>query len=82
MLECIADLKSKFGENFERLIVTDKLDEQGHQYVNVVQKGRGYTGCGIGGITYILELVGNRFLRLAGTSAGANNTGIISRDWE
>ncbi len=77
VLECIADLKSKFGENFERLIVSDTLDEQGHQYVNVVQKGGGILGVALVGYTYILELVGIRFLRLAGTSAGAINTALL-----
>lgn len=77
VLQCIADLKSKFGENFERLLVSDTLDEQGHQYVNVVQKGGGILGVALVGYTYILELVGIRFLRLAGTSAGAINTALL-----
>ena len=77
VLKCIADLKEKFGENFERLIVSDTLDEHGHQYVNVVQKGGGILGVALVGYTYILEQAGIRFLRLAGTSAGAINTALL-----
>jgi len=77
VLKCLAALKKKFGENFERLIVSDTLDEQGHQYVNVVQKGGGILGVALVGYTYILEQAGIRFLRLAGTSAGAINTALL-----
>ena len=78
VLQCIADLKQKFGENFETLIVSDTLDDQGHQYVNLVQKGGGVLGVALVGYTYILEQAGIRFLRLAGTSAGAINTALIT----
>lgn len=77
-LQCIADLKNKFGENFESLIVSDTLDDHGHQYVNLVQKGGGMLGIALVGYTYILEQVGIRFLRLAGTSAGAINTAMLT----
>lgn len=77
-LQCITDLKNKFGENFETLLVSDTLDEQGHQYVNLVQKGGGILGVALVGYTYILEQVGIRFLRLAGTSAGAINTAMLT----
>jgi NTE family protein len=77
-LQCIADLKSKFGQNFEGLIVSDTKDEQGNQYVNLVQKGGGILGVALVGYTYILEQAGIRFLRLAGTSAGAINTAMLT----
>jgi NTE family protein len=77
-LQCIADLKNKFGENFEGLIVSDTLDEQGNQYVNLVQKGGGILGVALVGYTYVLEQAGIRFLRLAGTSAGAINTAMLT----
>lgn len=78
VLKCITDLKSKFGENFENLLVSDTLDEQRHQYVNLVQKGGGVLGVALVGYTYILEEAGIRFLRLAGTSAGAINTAMLT----
>ena len=78
VLKCIADLKNKFGENFENLLVSDTLDDQGHQYVNLVQKGGGVLGVALVGYTYILEQAGIRFLRLAGTSAGAINTAMLT----
>lgn len=78
VLKCIADLKAKFGENFENLVVSDTMDEQGHQYVNLVQKGGGVLGVALVGYTYVLEQAGIRFLRLAGTSAGAINTALLT----
>ncbi len=77
VVKCITDLKEKFGEHFEKLVVSDTLDEQGHQYVNVVQKGGGILGVALVGYTYVLEQAGIRFLRLAGTSAGAINTALL-----
>ncbi len=78
VLKCIAELKNKFGENYESLLVSDTLDDQGHQYVNLVQKGGGVLGVALVGYTYILEEAGIRFLRLAGTSAGAINTAMLT----
>ncbi|HLX91286.1 MAG TPA: patatin-like phospholipase family protein [Puia sp.] len=74
---CISQLKNKFGENFENLFISDTLDDYGHQYVNLVQKGGGVLGVSLVGYTYILEQAGIRFLRMAGTSAGAINTSLI-----
>lgn len=75
--ECIANLKSHFNEN-NPLIVSDVLDEKGNQYVNLVQKGGGVWGIALVGYTYVLEQMGIRFLRLAGTSAGAINTAMLA----
>jgi NTE family protein len=44
------------------------------QYVNLVQEGGGTLGIALVGFTFVLEYLGIRFLRLAGTSAGAINT--------
>ena len=76
VVSCINELKKKFGDGFEKLNVSDTLDEDGHQYVNLVQKGGGVLGVALVGYTYILEQAGIRFLRLAGTSAGAINTSL------
>lgn len=59
-------------------LVSDVLDEQGHQYVDLVQKGGGVLGVALVGYTYILESQGIRFRRLAGTSAGAINTALMT----
>ena len=58
--------------------VSDLVDSQGNQYVNLVQEGGGVLGIGLVGFTYILESVGIRFWRLAGTSAGAINTILLA----
>lgn len=59
-------------------IVSDVLDEKGNQYVNLVQKGGGVLGVALVGYVYILEKAGIRFLKLAGTSAGAINTSLMA----
>ena len=62
VLKCLKEL-----EDFQQktpLIVSDVLDKDGHQYVNLVQKGGGVLGVALVGYTYVLEKVGIRFLRL------------------
>ncbi len=76
---CLDELHSKFGpEGSSTLFVSDVLDNEGHQYVNLVQKGGGVLGVALVGYTYILEQMGIRFLRMAGTSAGAINTALMT----
>lgn len=77
VLKCLEQLHNKFGKDGEKLIVSDTIDGQ-HQYVNLVQKGGGVLGVALVGYTYILEKMGIRFLRLAGTSAGAINTALMT----
>ncbi|WP_041952038.1 patatin-like phospholipase family protein [Spirosoma spitsbergense] len=48
------------------------------QYVNLVQQGGGVLGIALLGYTYILERMGIRFLKLAGTSAGAINSAMMA----
>ena len=74
--ECLEKLRAAYTEA-NPLIVSDVLDAHGSQYVNLVQKGGGVLGIALVGYTYILEQMGIRFLRLAGTSAGAINTAFI-----
>ncbi|MGJ7031345.1 patatin-like phospholipase family protein [Niabella hirudinis] len=78
VLAQLQQLKAAFGENAERLVISDTLDKEGHQYVNLVQKGGGVLGVALVGYTYILEQMGIRFMRLAGTSAGAINTALLA----
>jgi NTE family protein len=78
VLDCIRQLETTYGKDGVNLIVSDVLDKEGHQYVNIVQKGGGVLGIALVGYTYILELMGIRFIRLAGTSAGAINTALMA----
>lgn len=78
VLLCIEKLNQTFGEGKRPFIVSDVLDDDGHQYVHLVQKGGGVLGIALVGYTYILEKMGIRFLRLAGTSAGAINTALMT----
>lgn len=57
---------------------SDILDEDGNQYVHFVQEGGGVWGVALVGYLYALESFGIRFLRIAGTSAGAINTMLIA----
>ncbi|MCJ7935144.1 MAG: patatin-like phospholipase family protein [Chryseobacterium sp.] len=57
---------------------SDLLDEYGHQYVEFVQEGGGVWGSALVGYLYGLESFGIRFLKVAGTSAGAINTMLIA----
>ena len=78
VINCIQQLEAAFPRDGRPFIVSDVLDEQGNQYVNLVQKGGGVLGVALVGYTYILEKMGIRFLRLAGTSAGAINTALMT----
>ena len=75
--KCLEELKIEFDPGVKPLVVSDVLDNEGHQYVNLVQKGGGVLGVALVGYTYILEQMGIRFIRLAGTSAGAINTALM-----
>ncbi len=78
VLLIIDDLQEKRAENPEKFIFSDVVDEAGHQYVDFVQEGGGVLGIALLGYTYVLEQMGIRFLKLAGTSAGAINTVLIA----
>lgn len=75
--KCLEALRKEFDPGVKPLVVSDVLDKDGHQYVNLVQKGGGVLGVALVGYTYILEQMGIRFIRLAGTSAGAINTALM-----
>jgi len=75
--KCLQDIKDAYPPGGKPFIVSDVIDNDGHQYVNLVQKGGGVLGVALVGYTYILEQMGVRFIRLAGTSAGAINTALM-----
>ncbi|MDQ2719181.1 MAG: patatin-like phospholipase family protein [Bacteroidota bacterium] len=78
VIDCIKKLDTEFSSGNRQFIISDVLDEEGNQYVNLVQKGGGVLGIALIGYTYILEKMGIRFIRLAGTSAGAINTALMT----
>ena len=69
-------LRARFGNTPPT--VSDIRDAQGHQYVNLVQEGGGVLGVALVGYTYVLEQMGIRFMKMAGTSAGAINTMLMT----
>jgi NTE family protein len=78
VIECLEQLDIAFKKSNRPFIVSDVYDDEGNQYVNLVQKGGGVLGIALVGYTYILEKMGIRFVRLAGTSAGAINTALMT----
>lgn len=58
--------------------VSDIVDEEGHQYVDLVMEGGGVLGIALVGYTWTLEQVGIRFLGVGGTSAGAINALLVA----
>lgn len=50
---------------------SDTLDDQGHQYIDLVLEGGGTLGIALLGYIHALESVGLRFVGIGGTSAGA-----------
>lgn len=75
VLEAVRLAKAK------QAVVSDVLGKDGAeelQYVNLVQKGGGVLGVALVGYVYVLEEAGIRFLKLAGTSAGAINTSLMA----
>ncbi|MCA6067687.1 patatin-like phospholipase family protein [Chryseobacterium sp. RG1] len=65
-------------ENISTKEFSDLLDANGNQYVEFVQEGGGVWGSALVGYLYGLEIFGIRFLKIAGTSAGAINTMLIA----
>lgn len=65
-------------ENISEREFSDLLDAEGNQYVEFVQEGGGVWGSALVGYLYGLEIFGIRFLKVAGTSAGAINTMLIA----
>jgi NTE family protein len=76
VVNCLSSLRQTFPG--DKLVVSDVLDDKGNQYVDLVQKGGGVWGIALVGYTYVLEEMGIRFMKLAGTSAGAINTAMLT----
>ena len=68
----------KEAEELKSKVFSDVIDNEGNQYVDLVQEGGGVLGIALVGYTYILETAGIRFFHLAGTSAGAINTLVLA----
>lgn len=76
IVNLIHDLQLQFPDN--SLIISDVIDEEGHQYIDLVQEGGGVLGIALLGYTYVLEKMGIRFLNIGGTSAGAINALLLA----
>ncbi|MBK9477671.1 MAG: patatin-like phospholipase family protein [Bacteroidetes bacterium] len=79
--EIVYDLKSVLMKDGKMPVYSDIYKEEDgkiYQYVNYVQEGGGVLGIALVGYTYVLEKLGFRFAKLAGTSAGAINTILLA----
>ncbi len=72
------EIKSILSEIPQGKVYSDIVDDDGFQYVDLVQEGGGVLGVALIGYTYVLEKAGIRFFSLAGTSAGAINTMLLA----
>jgi NTE family protein len=70
--DLIAKIQSK------KPLVSDTLDENRNQYVDLVMEGGGVLGIALVGYTYALEQAKIKFCSLAGTSAGAINAMMLA----
>ena len=78
VLLIINELKKVKAAYPGKFIFSDVIDKAGNQYVDLVQEGGGVLGIALLGYTYVLEQLGIRFIKLAGTSAGAINTVLMA----
>lgn len=60
------------------LRVSDVVQIDGNQCVDLVQEGGGVHGIALAGYTYVLEKMGIVFTKMAGTSAGSINTLLLN----
>lgn len=58
--------------------VSDVVDTEGNEYVDLVMEGGGVLGVALVGYTYAMEQAGIRFRSIAGASAGAINGLLLS----
>jgi len=58
--------------------ISDIIDDQGNQYVDLVMEGGGMLGIALVGYTWALEEMGIRFLGIGGTSAGSINALLLA----
>lgn len=58
--------------------ISDIVDDQGNQYVDLVMEGGGMLGVALVGYTWALEEMGIRFLGIGGTSAGSINALLLA----
>ncbi|MEM8964362.1 MAG: patatin-like phospholipase family protein [Acidobacteriota bacterium] len=71
----IAELQQAFDDG---RIVSDVIDSNGHQYVDLVIEGGGVLGVALAGYTWALRRCGIRFHSIAGASAGAINAMLLA----
>jgi NTE family protein len=69
----IVELVRNLRQECAGKVFSDVVDDEGHQYVDLVMEGGGVLGLALAGYTYLLEEMGIRFLRIGGTSVGSIN---------
>lgn len=72
----ITKLKAKLQQ--PQHAISDIIDDEGNQYVDLVMEGGGMLGIALVGYTWALEEMGIRFLGIGGTSAGSINALLLA----
>lgn len=58
--------------------ISDVVDAEGHQYIDLVMEGGGMLGLALVGYSWALEQMGIRFFGIGGTSAGSINALLLA----
>jgi NTE family protein len=74
----VVELLRRLNRSFPGKHISDIVDKEGNQYVDLVMEGGGVLGIALVGYTYILEEMRIRFLGVGGTSAGSINALLIA----
>jgi len=76
LLTPIAELRARIQQ--PEHAISDTLDPDGNQYVDLVMEGGGMLGVALVGYSWALEEMGIRFLGIGGTSAGSINALLLA----
>ena len=76
MLSTLSDCKARIST--PEHAISDVIDADGNQYVDLVMEGGGMLGIALVGYTWALEMMGIRFLGVGGTSAGSINALLLA----
>lgn len=76
----VQELLGRLRSTSEGKQFSDVIDDQGHQYVDLVMEGGGVLGVALVGYTFVLEEIGLRFLRV-GAPRLARSTPCWWRGW-
>ncbi len=81
VLKCLEQLNTAFPKDTNPLIVSDVIDQNGNQYVNLVQKGGGVLGVALGGVHLHFRKNGDSFSQAGGHKCRGYQYGLDDCYW-